>query len=57
MQTDEAAVVADYAVMARDNRNFASFNKIGFDEQGNPDSGDLHLAWVAGARSFRLTLR
>jgi deazaflavin-dependent oxidoreductase (nitroreductase family) len=55
--TDEAAVVADYAVMARDNRNFAKFNKIGFDQHGNPDPTDLHLAWAAGARVFRLTLR
>jgi deazaflavin-dependent oxidoreductase (nitroreductase family) len=55
--TDEDAVVKDYAVMARDNRNFARFNKIGFDERGNPDPADLHLAWAAGARVFRLTLR
>jgi deazaflavin-dependent oxidoreductase (nitroreductase family) len=55
--TDEDAVVKDYAVMARDNRNFAQFNKIGFDQHGNPDPADLHLAWAAGARVFRLTLR
>jgi deazaflavin-dependent oxidoreductase (nitroreductase family) len=55
--TDEDAVVKDYAVMARDNRNFASFNKIGFDEHDNPDPADLRLAWAAGARAFRLTLR
>jgi deazaflavin-dependent oxidoreductase (nitroreductase family) len=55
--TDEAEVVDDYAVMARDNRNFARFNKIGFDPQGNPDPADLHRAWAAGARVFRLTLR
>ncbi|GIM93069.1 nitroreductase/quinone reductase family protein [Paractinoplanes toevensis] len=57
VHSDEDAVVEDYAVMARDNRNFANFNKIGFDEGGNPDPDDLHLAWAAGARSFRLTLR
>jgi len=55
--TDEAAVVADYAVMARDNRNFARFNKIGFDQGGNPDPTDLYRAWAAGARVLRLTLR
>jgi deazaflavin-dependent oxidoreductase (nitroreductase family) len=55
--TDEDAVVSDYAVMARDNRQFARFNKIGFDQRGNPDPADLHLAWAAGARVFRLTLR
>jgi deazaflavin-dependent oxidoreductase (nitroreductase family) len=57
VRADEDAVVEDYAVMARDNRNFASFNRIGFDQNGDPDPADLHLAWAAGARSFRLTLR
>ena len=55
--TDEDAVVEDYAVMARDNRNFAAFNRIGFDESGDPVPADLRRAWAAGARSFRLTLR
>ena len=52
---DEAGVVEHYAVMARDNHNFAKFNKIGFDQAGNPSPTDLHLAWAAGARVFRLT--
>lgn len=55
--TDEAAVVRDYAVIARGNHNFATFNKIGIDADGNPDPGDLRLAWAAGARAVRLTLR
>jgi len=55
--TDEASVVEGYAVMARDNRNFARFNKIRLDGHGDPDPTDLHLAWAAGARAFRLTLR
>ena len=55
--TDEDSVTRDYAVMARDNHNFANFNQIGFDQHGNPDPADLHLAWAAGARAFRLTLR
>jgi deazaflavin-dependent oxidoreductase (nitroreductase family) len=53
----EPEVVALYAAMCRDNRNFAKFNKIGFDASGNPDPEDLHLAWMAGARAFRLTPR
>ena len=53
----EAEVVADYAVICRQNANFAQFNKIGRDPQGNPDPGDLHRAWVNGARVIRLTLR
>jgi hypothetical protein len=57
VRADEDSVVEDYAVMARDNHNFAKFNKIGLDPQGNPDPADLRLAWAAGARAFRLTLR
>jgi deazaflavin-dependent oxidoreductase (nitroreductase family) len=55
--TDEAGVVDAFRLMAMDNRNFASFNKIGFDSQGRPNADDLHLAWAAGARAIRLTLR
>jgi deazaflavin-dependent oxidoreductase (nitroreductase family) len=55
--TEEAGVVADYAVIARANRSFAKFNKISIDEHGEPDPGDLHLAWAAGGRVLRLTLR
>jgi deazaflavin-dependent oxidoreductase (nitroreductase family) len=53
--TDEAGVKEHYAVMARDNHNFAKFNKIGLDRAGNPSPDDLHLAWAAGARVIRLT--
>jgi hypothetical protein len=53
--TDESRVVEHYSLMARDNRNFANFNKIGFDADGNPDPSDLHLAWASGARAIRLT--
>jgi len=53
---DEPGVVDAYGLMARDNRNFASFNKIGFDG-GEPVRADLHQAWAAGARAFRLTPR
>jgi deazaflavin-dependent oxidoreductase (nitroreductase family) len=55
--TDENDVTDAYAVMARDNHAFAKFNNIGFDADGNPDPNDLHLAWAAGARAFRLTPR
>jgi hypothetical protein len=33
------------------------FNSIGLDSDGNPVPADLHLAWAAGARAFRLTPR
>jgi hypothetical protein len=55
--TDEADVLTAYEIMARDNRQFAGFNKIGRDEHGVPDPGDLRLAWEGGARAFRLTPR
>jgi deazaflavin-dependent oxidoreductase (nitroreductase family) len=54
---DEAGVVEHYAIMARDNPQFARFNKIGMDEAGNPRPADLHMAWSAGARVFRITPR
>jgi hypothetical protein len=53
--TDEAGVVDAYATMARDNHQFARFNKIALDGHGDPDPADLHLAWAGGARAFRLT--
>ena len=55
--TAEDDVVARYSIIARGNRNFASFNKIGFDAAGEPEAGDLQLAWAAGARALQLTLR
>jgi hypothetical protein len=55
--TDEPGVTAAYATMARDNRRFADFNGIGFDDDGAPAPDDLHLAWANGARAFRLTPR
>ena len=55
--TDEAGLTAHYAAMARDNRQFAKFNKIGFDSDGKPNPAALRAAWAAGARGFRLTPR
>jgi deazaflavin-dependent oxidoreductase (nitroreductase family) len=55
--TGEADVVRDYAVIARANHSFAKFNKIGFDQVGNPRPADLHRAWQSGARVIRLTVR
>jgi len=53
----EDDVVDAYGFMARDNHAFANFNSIGLDPGGNPVPADLHLAWAAGARAFRLTPR
>lgn len=54
--TSETDVVRLYAIMAADNRQFAAFNKISRTASGQPDPEDLHLAWAAGARAFRLTV-
>jgi deazaflavin-dependent oxidoreductase (nitroreductase family) len=55
--TDEAGVVEYYTLMARENHQFAKFNKIRIDERGEPHPEDLHLAWAAGARVALLTPR
>jgi hypothetical protein len=44
-------------MMASDNHQFAKFNRIGFDHQGNPYPEDLRLAWAAGTRIAVLTPR
>jgi deazaflavin-dependent oxidoreductase (nitroreductase family) len=53
--SDEHDVVNAYSTMARDNHNFAKFNQIRFDAGGEPSTDDLHRAWTAGGRAFRLT--
>lgn len=55
--TDETGVVEHYAIICRDNHGFARFNHVHIDDAGEPDQADLHLAWAAGARAFRLTPR
>lgn len=55
--TDETDVVDHLAMMTTDNHQFAKFNRIRLDENGNPVPEDLHLAWVAGARVAVLTPR
>ena len=44
-------------MMARDNHQFAKFNKIGLDQRGDPRPDDLHLAWIAGTRVALLAPR
>jgi deazaflavin-dependent oxidoreductase (nitroreductase family) len=55
--TDEIDVVEHLAMMARDNHQFAKFNRIGLDQRGEPRPDDLHLVWATGARVVRLTPR
>jgi hypothetical protein len=53
--TNEAGVVDGYAVICRDNHQFARFNKIRIDDAGEPNRDDLYLAWRAGSRVFRIS--
>jgi deazaflavin-dependent oxidoreductase (nitroreductase family) len=55
--SDQDRVTQQYAVMARDNHNFAKFNNIRLDQAGDPSPTDLQLAWAGGARVIRLTPR
>jgi hypothetical protein len=55
--TEESDVVEHLALMARDNHQFAKFNKIGLDQNSAPVPEDLHLAWAAGNRVALLTPR
>ncbi|SEO71845.1 deazaflavin-dependent oxidoreductase, nitroreductase family [Actinacidiphila rubida] len=55
VDTAEPDVVRAYAHMARTNPTFARFNAIRTDGTGEPDPGDLHQAWLGGARAIRLT--
>jgi len=55
--TDEPDVVEHLAMMARDNHQFAKFNRIRLDYGDRPVPEDLHLAWSAGARVAVLTPR
>ena len=54
---DEAGVTAGYSLMCRENRQFAKFNRIGYDEGGQPRPADLHAAWASGARVLNLRPR
>ncbi|WP_214401177.1 nitroreductase/quinone reductase family protein [Pseudonocardia lacus] len=56
VHTDEADVVRRYDAIARDNRQFAAFNGIGFDADGAPRAEDLHAARASGARVLELTV-
>jgi len=54
---DEDGVIEHYVVIARDNRQFAKFNKIGFDADGEPSRKDLQRRWADGARVLVLSVR
>jgi hypothetical protein len=55
--TDEPGVTRLYAIMCKDNKAFANFNKVSNGPDGEPSPDDLHSAWTNGARAFRLSPR
>ena len=55
--SDEDGVVAAYDTICRDNRQFAKFNNISLGQDGAPRPDDLHAAFAAGARAYRLSPR
>jgi hypothetical protein len=55
--TDEPGVTRMYAIMCKDNKAFANFNKVRVGSDGEPSADDLHRAWADGARAFRLSPR
>ncbi len=55
--SDEEGVIAAYDVICRDNRQFAKFNNIGYGPDSAPKADDLHGAFAAGARAYRLSPR
>jgi hypothetical protein len=55
--TDEPGVTRMYAIMCKDNKTFANFNKVSVGADGEPSPADLHAAWANGARAFRLSPR
>lgn len=53
--TSREDVAHHYALLCRHNKQFARLNGIGYDAGGEPSQADLHAAWSAGGRAFRLT--
>ncbi|WP_019925870.1 nitroreductase family deazaflavin-dependent oxidoreductase [Nocardia sp. BMG111209] len=55
--TDAENVQRLYEVVARDNRQNARYNGIGFDADGNPNKADLYQTWQLGGAIVQLTPR
>jgi deazaflavin-dependent oxidoreductase (nitroreductase family) len=54
--TDMETVMRLYEIIARDNRQNAGFNGIGFDASGNPNKADIYQTWQQSGAVIRLTL-
>ncbi|GAB2442108.1 nitroreductase/quinone reductase family protein [Nocardia tengchongensis] len=54
---DEESVVRLSEAIARDNKQWAKFNGMGFDADGNPNLADAYQSWQQGTVILRLTVR
>ncbi|AYF79522.1 DUF385 domain-containing protein [Nocardia yunnanensis] len=54
--TDAESVVRLSEVIARDNKQWAKFNGIGLDAQGNPSKADSYQSWQQGCVIIRLSV-
>ncbi|WP_405137093.1 nitroreductase/quinone reductase family protein [Nocardia sp. NBC_01388] len=54
---DSESVMRLYDLIARDNRQNAKFNGIGFDPDGTPHQADIYQTWQQGGVVIRVTLR
>ncbi|MFF2084291.1 hypothetical protein ACFVVM_10960 [Nocardia sp. NPDC058176] len=57
VHTDEAAVLDLFAVIARDNKQNAKFNGIGYTPDGEPSKADIYQTWQQGGVVVELTPR
>ncbi|MCU1643117.1 MAG: hypothetical protein JWN03_3392 [Nocardia sp.] len=54
---DSESVMRLYDLIARDNKQNAKFNGIGFDPDGSPHQADIYQTWQLGGVVIRITLR
>ncbi|MEV0335018.1 hypothetical protein [Nocardia sp. NPDC050717] len=57
VHSDEQAVLELYAVIARDNKQNAKFNGIGYTPDGEPAKADIYQTWQQGGVVVQLTPR
>ncbi|WP_228811793.1 nitroreductase/quinone reductase family protein [Nocardia otitidiscaviarum] len=52
---DERSVMELYEIVARDNKQNAAFNGIGYNPDGSPCKADIYQSWQQGGVVIRLT--
>ncbi|KAF0847176.1 nitroreductase/quinone reductase family protein [Nocardia caishijiensis] len=57
VHSDEAAVLDLYTVIARDNKQNAKFNGIGYTADGEPSKADIYQTWQQGGVVVQLSAR